>query len=107
MKFINWRTRRMAVTIQAMTIFVRAVEHGNFGAAARSLMLDPTAVSKAIGALEKDLGVPLFLRSTRTIKLTDQGAQFYGDCLHILERHAGATQKFRNHSAVPNGTITV
>lgn len=97
----------MAVTIQAMTIFVRAVEHGNFGAAARSLLLDPTAVSKAVGALEKDLDVPLFLRSTRNIKLTDQGAQFYGDCLHILQRHAEATQRFRKLSASPDGTITV
>jgi len=97
----------MTVTIQAMTIFVRAVEHGNFGAAARSLLLDPTAVSKAVGALERDLHVPLFLRSTRAIKLTDQGARFYQDCLDILKRHAEATQRFRKDSASPNGTITV
>src|SRR5262245_53216068 len=97
----------MAATIQAMTIFVRAVEHENFGAAARSLLLDPTAVSKAIGALESDLQVPLFIRSTRAIKLTDQGAQFYRDCVDILHRYAEATQRFRNDVALPSGTITI
>lgn len=97
----------MAATIQAMTIFVRTVERANFGAAARSLLLDPTAVSKAIGALERDLQVPLFLRSTRSIKITDQGARFYRDCLDILQKHAEATQRFRHEAACPSGTITV
>ena len=41
----------------SMNVFVRAVEHNSFVGAARSLLIDPTAVSRTIGALEKELGV--------------------------------------------------
>jgi LysR family transcriptional regulator for bpeEF and oprC len=96
----------MAPTIHAMDVFVRAVDHNSFVGAARSLLVDPTAVSRAVSALERDLGSLLFVRSTRSLKLTAEGARFYRDCVQILQRVAVATQRLREDRP-PGGTLTV
>ncbi len=85
----------MSTTIHAMNIFVRAVETNNFTGVARSLFIDPGAVSRTIKALEAELGVLLFSRSTRSLKLTPEGARFYRDCVPILKRFESATGQFR------------
>lgn len=97
----------MQATIQAMNVFVRAVEHNSFVGAARSLLVDPTAVSRAISALEKDLGVLLFVRSTRALKLTAEGARFHRDCVQILQKFTQATQRFRADRAAPGGPLKI
>jgi LysR family transcriptional regulator for bpeEF and oprC len=97
----------MQPSLQAMNVFVRAVEHNSFAGAARSLLVDPTAVSRTIAALEKDLGVLLFARSTRSLKLTAEGVRFHRDCVQILQRFAQATQRFRGDRAAPEGPLTV
>ena len=53
-----------------MTVFVSAVDAGNFSAAARILGITPSAVSKQISRLEARLGARLLNRSTRRISLT-------------------------------------
>jgi DNA-binding transcriptional LysR family regulator len=97
----------MSTTIQAMNIFVRAVETNSFTAVARSLFIDPGAVSRAIKSLETELGVLLFARSTRSLKLTAEGARFYHDCLPILKRFEAATRQFRTDEAEQRGRLTV
>jgi len=92
---------------QAMNIFVRAVETNSFVGAARSLLIDPAAVSRAIKALETDLGVLLFARSTRTLKLTAEGTRFHRDCVQILKKLEQATQQFRANRAMPHGRLKV
>lgn len=57
--------------------FVAVVEAGGFSAAARRMGESQSAVSKAVGSLEKRLGVALFIRSTRNVNLTDQGQRYY------------------------------
>jgi LysR family transcriptional regulator, regulator for bpeEF and oprC len=78
---------------------VRAVEANSFTAVARSLFIDPGAVSRTIKALETELGVLLFARSTRSLKLTPEGARFYRDCLQILKRFEQATGQFRSEES--------
>lgn len=97
----------MHMTIHAMTIFVRAVEKNSFAGAARSLLVDPAAVSRAINALETELGVRLFTRSTRAMKLTADGARFHRDCVQILQNLDEATQRFRVDRTMPHGRLTV
>lgn len=97
----------MQVTIHAMTIFVSAVEHNSFIGAARSLLIDPTAVSRTVGAIERQLGVLLFSRSTRSLKLTTEGARFHRDCVEILKRFNLATQRFRLDRGVVGGSLRV
>jgi DNA-binding transcriptional LysR family regulator len=52
--------------------FIAVVEAGGFSAAARRTGESQSAISKAIGALERRLGVMLFNRSTRSVTLTGQ-----------------------------------
>lgn len=57
--------------------FVRAAEAGSFSAAARRAGTTPSAVSKSVERLEQRLGAKLFLRSTRSLTLTVEGAAYY------------------------------
>ncbi len=97
----------MHLTLHAIKVFVRAVETNSFVSAARSLLIDPTAVSRAIKALETELGVLLFARSTRTLKLTTDGARFYRDCVEVLAGLDRATSQFRADRALPHGRLKI
>jgi DNA-binding transcriptional LysR family regulator len=76
----------MRANITEMNIFVRAVETNSFVGAARSLLIDPAVVTRAIKALEQDLGVLLFVRSTRSLRLTPEGMRFHRDCVQLLKK---------------------
>jgi len=97
----------MRPTIQSISIFVRVVDASSFKGAAHSLLIDPAAVSRAIKTLESELGVLLFTRSTRALKLTTEGARFYRDGVQLLQKYDEATQQFEAASAVPHGRINV
>ena len=60
-----------------LAAFIAVVEAGGFSAAARRIGESQPAVSKAVGALERRLGVVLFNRRTRSVTLTDQGQRYY------------------------------
>jgi DNA-binding transcriptional LysR family regulator len=82
-----------------MDVFVRVVDMGGFSAAARTLRMTPSAVSKLMARLETRLGTRLLSRSTRTLQLTPEGTAFYESSLRILadleeaERGAGAAEQ--------------
>lgn len=65
--------------------FVRAVETGSFSAAARLAGSTPSAVSKSVERLERQLGIKLFLRSTRSLSLTADGAAYYERIAPLLQ----------------------
>lgn len=56
--------------------FLEVARVGSFAAAARSLDVDPSVVSRAVSQLEAELGVRLFQRSTRSLALTEAGERF-------------------------------
>ena len=60
-----------------MRTFVRVAETGSLSRAANSLQLSLAAVSRQLSALERELGVPLVLRTTRRLALTEAGQQLY------------------------------
>ncbi|SKB87847.1 LysR family transcriptional regulator [Sphingopyxis flava] len=70
--------------------FVRAVEAGSFSAAARIAGTTPSAVSKSVERLEQRLGTKLFLRSTRALVLTVDGAAYYERVAPLLRALAEA-----------------
>src|SRR3954463_3859128 len=96
----------MRPSIRAIEIFVRVVESGSFVAAARSLLIDPAAVSRAVKGLENDLGISLFARSTRSLKLTTEGARFYRDGAPLLKTFDETVDRFRVDPAL-NGQLKV
>jgi DNA-binding transcriptional LysR family regulator len=68
-----------------MQVFAKVVETGGFSAAAELLNMSPSAVSKLVSRTEARLGVQLFKRSTRSMTLTPEGREFYGNCARILQ----------------------
>ena len=68
-----------------MEVFARVVEDGGFSAAARSLDLTPSAVSKLIARLEQRLGARLLTRTTRALRLTEEGEAYHRAALRLLQ----------------------
>lgn len=89
----------MRTNIRVIEIFVRVVESGSFVAAAHRLLIDPAAVSRAIKALEDNLGILLFTRSTRALKLTTEGARFYRDGAQMLRKFEETISRFQADTA--------
>jgi len=90
-----------------MSVFVRSVEEGSFSAAARSLRMSPSAVSKQIQRLEERLGVRLLNRSTRSLTLTDEGSVYYERCARISADIAEAEELVTSLAGEVRGTLRV
>lgn len=99
-----------------MEVFARVVQEGGFSAAARSLEITPSAVSKLIARLEARLGTRLLLRTTRALTLTEEGEAYHRAALRILqdlndadqEAAGGAVRgRLRVSVTVPLGTMFV
>lgn len=71
-------------SLRLLTAFSEAARHGSFAGAARELGQSPSAVVKSIARLERSLRVRLFHRSTRRIRLTQDGEALFERCLRIL-----------------------
>ena len=76
--------------IECMKSFVRTVETGSFSAVAREMETTQPTISKQIAALEEYIDVQLLVRSTRNLRLTDEGERFYDHCRQVLEAVAEA-----------------
>ncbi len=59
--------------LEALTVFLAIAEHGSFSEAGRQLHISQPAVSQIVRGLEKQLGLPLFLRKGRSADLTEAG----------------------------------
>jgi len=70
--------------LRAIRYFVRTVDAGSFAAAARSLEVSPSALSKALTGLEELVGFTLFARSTRRLALTEDGRMYSECCRDVL-----------------------
>jgi DNA-binding transcriptional LysR family regulator len=70
--------------LQDLEIFVRTVDTGSLSATARGLDLTPAAASAALKRLEEELQAPLFVRSTRSLRLTREGEVFLAHCRPAL-----------------------
>lgn len=90
-----------------MQVFARVVETGSFSAAAVSLGLTPSAVSKLVGRLETRLGALLLRRSTRHLAVTNEGKQFYESCIRILDDIEEAELGMSQDTAAPHGVLRV
>lgn len=99
-----------------MEVFARVVQEGGFSAAARTLDLTPSAVSKLIARLEARLGVRLLVRTTRALSLTDEGEVYHHAAMRILQEMNQADQqasggavrgRLRVSASVPFGTMFV
>jgi len=93
--------------IEEMAVFLAVAEHGGFSAAARKLNLSAPTVTRAVAALEAQIGAELFVRTTRFVRLTDSGERYLLDCRRILrELEEAETQATGAHLA-PQGTLVI
>ncbi|NMO21896.1 LysR family transcriptional regulator [Pyxidicoccus fallax] len=92
------------VNLRGIVEFVAAAEAGSFSAAARQLGVSVAHVSRRVTALEKDLGVQLLKRNTRSSTLTEQGRAFHRNCRDILGALEEARETARS-ARQPRGRI--
>ena len=97
----------MADTLNQMAVFARVVATGSLSAAARELSLSPAMVSRRLAALEARLGVRLVNRTTRSLHLTDEGAQYYESCARVLAEIEQADAEVSAGRQSPQGTLRV
>jgi DNA-binding transcriptional LysR family regulator len=88
-------------------VLAAAVEGGSFVRAADALGLSASGVSRAIARLEARLGVRLFDRTTRSLRLTDAGARFYREVGPLLEGIDDAASTVSGSSAMVRGRLRV
>jgi DNA-binding transcriptional LysR family regulator len=92
---------------QELTAFVAVVEAGGFSAAARRIGESQSVISKAVGAMEKRLGVQLFKRSTRSVVLTDHGRKYYERTKPLLEEMEQADGELMNSTLEISGPVRI
>lgn len=68
-----------------MALFVAVARAGNFRQAAARLRMPPSTLSRRVAAMERRLGVPLFLRTTRSVALTAAAQPYFERCLEVLD----------------------
>ena len=87
--------------------FVAVADCNSFTQAAENLQTTKSSVGKAIQKLEADMQVKLFHRSTRSVRLTEEGAIYLHACRKALEAINSAKQQFDARQAEPAGTLRV
>jgi DNA-binding transcriptional LysR family regulator len=98
----NWMDR-----FQELSAFMAVVEAGGFSAAARRTGDSQSAVSKAVSALEKRLGVALLNRSTRSVTLTDQGQRYYDRTKPLVDEMDEADSELTSSRLDVSGLIRI
>ncbi|MBZ9738754.1 MULTISPECIES: LysR family transcriptional regulator [unclassified Mesorhizobium] len=90
-----------------LSAFIAVVEAGGFSAAARITGDSQAAISKAIAALEKRLGVRLFNRSTRRVTLTDEGRRYYDRTKPLVDEMQDADSELTSSALGVSGLIRI
>ncbi|SEH54170.1 transcriptional regulator, LysR family [Rhizobium tibeticum] len=93
--------------LNGVSVLAAVIESGSFARAAEAMGLSPSGVSRAIARLEGRIGLRLLDRTTRTMRLTDDGARFYEQVAPLLsgieeaaQTAAGARQAMRGRLRV-------
>ncbi|MDH4440963.1 MAG: LysR family transcriptional regulator [Rhizobium sp.] len=92
---------------QAMRIFAKVAETESFAEAARHMHMSAPAVTRAVAALEDLIGARLFVRTTRSVKMTEAGNRYFDDCRRILADIAEAEAAAGGSYATPTGTLAI
>ena len=97
----------MKTTSEELTVFVQVVENGSFSRAAKQLSMANSAVSRVVKRLEEKLGVNLINRTTRQLRLTEEGLQYFRRVQKILQDMAAAEAEMLAVHEVPQGILRV
>ena len=93
--------------LSGLIAFARAGSLGSYRAAARSLSISPSAISKSIQRLERHFGVSLFTRTTRSLTLTVEGRDIHERVLQLLRQAEEIEQVAKSARSEPAGTLRI
>jgi len=97
--------RGPAVELRHLSCFVAVSDEKSFAAAARRLHVVPSNVSQQIRQLERELGVELFERTTRHVRVTEAGRSLYPSAVRVLEEVDRLRSMARQHTAADEGAL--
>ena len=92
---------------QAVAVLVTAASAGNLSAAARRLGITPMIATRRLAALERDLGVRLMQRTTRSVSLTPEGEAFLPFAQALVEGEAAGRASLRPAATGVSGLLRV
>lgn len=95
----------MIPDLNATALFVQVVQNKSFSRAANCLGVPISTVSRKISELERALGVRLLERSTRKLRLTELGEEFYGYCQRGLEELEAGASHIQDKQTDVSGTL--
>jgi len=93
--------------LQRVVAFAKVVETGSFSRAAEKLGIAKSSVSKQIAALESSLGIRLIHRTTRQLKVTDEGLALYEQCSRIDEELDLIRSRAKAFQESPQGKLRI
>ena len=92
---------------ESLEVFVEVSRLGSFASVARRQNLDPSSVSRTIAALEDQLGIRLFQRTTRRLMLTEAGEIYLNRIAPLLNEFDYALNEAQKANSGPNGKLRV
>jgi DNA-binding transcriptional LysR family regulator len=95
------------IQVGSIELFCLAAETGGFTSAALAAGITPAAVSRAVGRLEERMGLRLFTRTTRSVRLTEIGRAYYEQCRQALTQLAEAEREAMGQQLEPTGTLRI
>jgi DNA-binding transcriptional LysR family regulator len=90
-----------------LSVFVRTADEGSLSAAARTLEMSPALASAALKRLEAALGLRLFVRTTRSLRLTDEGEQYLPHAREALRQLKEGRDKLVQRKETPGGLLRI
>lgn len=93
------------IQLGSIELFCLAAEAGSFSAAALEAGVTPAAVSRSISRLEERLAVRLFVRTTRSIRLTEAGRAYFEQCRQALAQLIEAEREAMGKQSQAAGTL--
>lgn len=93
--------------LRALKYFISVAETGSFTQSAEQFHVPPSSVSRRIADLEKYLGATLLSRSTRSVKLSEVGRQYYQQVLPLVQGLAESEDSVRSYTKEPMGTLRI
>jgi DNA-binding transcriptional LysR family regulator len=99
----NFTVRQGA--LDGVEVFLSVAQHRNFRKAAAELGVTPSAISQAVRSLEARIGAALFIRTTRSVGLTEAGERFLSRAKPAFEELVAASQAARDLGQRPSGLL--
>src|SRR5918996_2126620 len=93
--------------LRALRTFIAVAEQASFVDAGRRLGMSATSVTRVVAALEKSVSAPLLIRTTRTVRLSEDGALFMERCRAALAELDDAFKSVSSSGPEPHGTLVV